>query len=586
MHAITHSHPTVDPGVASLPGRAWAALCGNKLQFALIALLSALTLIPVVSVLVGSFRPEGLPLGEGWTVEHYAAIWGSPYMFGVLLRTFVFAASSAALAIAIAGTLAWLVERTDMPGRDYFKAAIILPMATPPVILAIGWVLIMSPRIGLVPAALRWISGPDAPLANIYGMGGMIFVQGVSMVPTSFLILAPVMRNMNPAFEEAASMSGAGFLQTVRRVSLPFLVPATLSLVTFLMILGMLTFDVPAIIGMPANVTVMSSEIFGFMNPPGSVPDFGKSAALNSSLFVLLGNALALYYYITKNAERFSAISGKAYQPRRFRLGNWGAVATAFVTVYFVAAVVLPFLMILWISVSPYFTGFDPALLPQVSFRRFLATMSSSQVWHATFNSLVVSLCAASALTILSLVAGWTVIRSGKAWAKVIDILAMLPIAVPHLMMGIALVFIFFSLRFIPIYGTVWILVLAHVIVFLPVAMRMMQAAILQLHVELEEAAVMSGASQAQTIRRVILPLCMPSVVSLFVWVLVHSMREFSASVILRSGNSEVLSTVLYSFWDNGKPDAAAAIAVSMMLVLSVIVFVSHRYTARRTVGA
>src|SRR5687768_6946902 len=128
MNAITHSHPAVHPGPASFPERAWAALCANKLQFALIALLSALTLVPVVSVLVGSFRPEGLPLGEGWTVEHYAAIWGSPYMFGVLVRTFVFAASSAALAIAIAGTLAWLVERTDMPGRDYFKAAIILPM--------------------------------------------------------------------------------------------------------------------------------------------------------------------------------------------------------------------------------------------------------------------------------------------------------------------------------------------------------------------------------------------------------------------------------------------------------------------------
>lgn len=551
----------------------------QSLAIVLLVLLVILTVLPIISVIVGSFRPLGLPLESGWTIAHYVDVWTSPFMVRIVGNTLLFAFGSAFLSLIIAGSLAWLIERTNVPGRDFFAAGIILPMATPPMLLAIGWVLLTSPQIGLISNALRSALGP-ALVPNIYSIGGMIFVQALTVVPTAFMILSPVMRNMDPSFEEAAAVSGAGTFQTLRRVSLPFLTPAGLSVMTFLVLVGMLTFDVPAIIGLAGNIPVMSSEIFLLMNPSGGLPDYGKSAAMNSSLFVTLGGALALYYYLTRQGDRFSTIKGKAYRPRRFDLGVWRGVAATYIGLYFLLAVVLPFLMILWVSLTPYFTGFDIRHFSQLSPSKLIQTITLPRVRQGAVNSLVVSTVSAAVLTALSLVIGWTIVRSNQAWTRILDFFSVLPIAIPNLMMGIALAFIFFSFRAIPIYGTIWIIALGHVIVYLPVAVRMMQAAVLQLHRELEEAGATSGATKAQAIRRIVVPLVIPSIISLYVWVMVHSFREFSLAVMLRTGNNEVLSTVLYSYWDNGQADFAAAIAVTMMLSLGVIVFIAYKLGA------
>ena len=528
--------------------------------------------MPLTVLLVGSFRPDGLPSTPGWTLDHYIDVWGSAYDWRLVANTLVFAGASTFLAIVLATALSWLLERTDLPARNLFRAMILMPMATPPLLLAIGWALVLAPRIGIVSVAVRPLIGPIDNWFDIYSMPGVIFVQTLAYVPTSVLMLSPAIRALDPALEEAALVAGAERWQVLWRIGLPVLRPALLSVMTILLIVGMLAFDVPAVIGIPGHVDLMSIEIFRLMTPPSGFPDYGAAAAMNSILFVLLIGGLVLYRRTIRVAARFATISGKGYKPAQVRLGRWRGAAVAFVGLYFLLAVLLPFVALLWASLIPYFAGFSLAMLQRASFAAYADLFASARLREAGTNAVLISVAAAGGLLMLSLATAWIVLRSKLRRAWMLDVLAMIPLGVPPLMIGVALVFVAFSLRFFPLYGTIWLIAVGHVIAFLPVSSRMMQSGLLQIGSELEEAAAVAGASLLRTLRQIILPLLVPTIIAMMIWILVHSVREFSIAVILQSGHNSVLSTVLFNYWETGSPEHAAALAVLLMLLLLALV--------------
>lgn len=535
-------------------------------------LLVLLTVVPLVLLLVGSFRPDGLPLATGWTFTHYIDVWGSAYDWWLVVNTLIFAGGSTCLAVGIATALSWLLERTDLPGRGLFRAMILMPMATPPLLLAIGWALVLAPRIGIVSVALQPLIGSIDRWFNIYSMPGAIFVQTLAYVPTSVLMLSPAIRALDPALEEAAVVAGANRWQVMWRIGLPVLRPALLSVVTILMIVGMLAFDVPAVIAIPGHVNLMSIEIFRLMTPPSSFPDYGAAAAMNTLLFAFLIAGLVFYRRTIQNAARFATISGKGYKPAQVPLGALRGAAVTLVLLYFVLAVLLPFVALLWASVIPYFAGFSLHMLQRASFAAYANLIANSRLRDAVINSALIAAATAASLIVLSFLSAWIVLRSKLRRAWLIDVLCMIPLGVPPLMIGIALVVVAFSARFLALYGTIWVIALGHVIVFLPIASRMMQAGLIQISAELEEAAGMAGATLSQMLRRITMPLMSATTVALTIWVLVHSIREFSIAVMLQSGRNSVLSTILYSYWDTGSPERAAALAVLLMIALLVLV--------------
>jgi iron(III) transport system permease protein len=545
-------------------------------------LLVLLTLVPLVVLLVASLRPEGLPSSPGWTLDHYTEVWGSARNWRLVANTLVFAGCSTLLAIVLATALSWLLERTDLPARKLLRAMILMPMATPPLLLAIGWALVLAPRIGIVAVAVAPIVGSIERWFDIYSMPGVIFVQTLAYVPTSVLMLSPAIRMLDPALEEAAVAAGAGRWQVLWRVVVPMLRPAILSVATVLLIVGMLAFDVPAVIGIPGHVDLMSIEIFRLMTPPSGFPDYGAAAAMNAILFVLLIAGLAVYRRTIRQSARFATISGKGYRPARIKLGAWRAAAIGFVWLYFLLAVLLPFIALAWASVIPYFAGFSLGMLRRSSMTAYSDLFASPQVRNAGSNAVLIAVTAAAGLVLLSLVTAWIVLRSKLRLAWTLDVLAMIPLGLPPLMIGVALVFLAFTLRFIPLYGTIWLIAIGHLIVFLPVATRMMQTGLLQIGGELEEAAAIAGASTPRTLRRIVLPLLAPTIVALIIWILVHSVREFSIAVMLQSGHNGVLSTLLYNYWDTGSPEHAAALAVLLMIVLLCLVGVSSLLTRSR----
>ncbi|MFZ2069556.1 MAG: ABC transporter permease subunit, partial [Xanthobacteraceae bacterium] len=246
--------------------------------------------------------------------------------------------------------------------------------------------------------------------------------------------------------------------------------------------------------------------------------------------------------------------------------------AAALAFLYFVLAILLPFVALLWASLIPYFAGFSLHMLQRASFSAYVNLLASPRLREAVVNSVLIAVAASASLIVLSFLSAWIVLRSKLRRAWIIDFLCMIPLGLPPLMIGIALVVVAFSARFLALYGTIWVIALGHVIVFLPIASRMMQAGLIQIGGELEEAAGMAGATLFQTFRRITMPLLSATTVALTIWVLVHSIREFSIAVMLQSGRNSVLSTILYSYWDTGSPERAAALAVLLMIALLALV--------------
>ncbi len=377
--------------------------------FGIGVMLSLLTLVPLAILLVGSLRPDGLPSTPGWTLDHYIEVWSSAYDWRLVANTLVFSAGSTILAVCLATALSWLLERTDLPARNLFRAMILMPMATPPLLLAIGWALVLAPRIGIVAVAMQPLIGPIDSWFNIYSMPGAIFIQALAYVPTSVLMLSPAVRALDPSLEEAALVAGAGRWQILWRVGLPILQPALLSVVTILLIVGMLAFDIPAVIAIPGHVNLMSIEIFRLVTPPSGFPDYGGAAAMNAVLFVFLIGCLVLYRRTLRQAARFATISGKGYKPAQAKLGAWRGVTVGFVALYFLLAVLLPFVALLWASLIPYFAGFSLDMLHRASFAAYRDLLSSPKLREAGINAVFISVAAAGSLVLLSFVTAWIV---------------------------------------------------------------------------------------------------------------------------------------------------------------------------------
>ena len=539
------------------------------------ALLAWLVLVPLAVLAVSAFKPSGLLRDPGFTLTHVVETYTSPQFWSLVAATLQFAAGSAAVALVLGGALAWLVERTDLPAPQLVRAMVILPMATPPFLLAISWIILLSPRTGVINSLLVDALGLGAPPFNIYSLGGMIFVEGLSLVPSAFLILAPAARNLDPSLEESALVSGAGTGQLVFRIILPLLLPALAGAAIFLMIVSFVVFDVPGTIGMPARIFVLSSQIYSLVaDSPRGIPEYGKVSAM-ALMFTLGLLALAFgYHRLMRHAGRFATVTGRGYRPRPFRLGRLRFVAVVAVVLYFLCAVLAPLLVLLWTSLMPFQAPLSFAAAKMATLANHREFFANPFIEAATLNSIIVALAAATAVAALSLVTAWVSIKSRAPGRRLIDTLAFLPLAMPGVLIATALIYVYLAVKIIPIYGTIWIIAVAYLTIYLSFGSRAMNAVVLQLHPELDEAARMSGAGLLATVRRVIVPLTAPGLAAVWIWVFAHCLRELTAALMLQGADNATLPTLLYSYWSGGETNKAAAVGVWLVLGLLAVVLI------------
>ena len=540
----------------------------------LLLLMALMVAVPLGFLVLGSFS-SGRFLGEidlaALTLDNYRVVWGSPATHAVFANTMIYAFGAIAIGVPLAVTLAFLVERTNIPCKIWIYAGVTLCLAMPGLLQSMAYVLLLSPKIGFINRFLMDVLGLAAAPFNVYGLGGMAFVEGLRLVPTAFLMMLPLLRNMDPLLEEAATISGAGPLSVLRRVTTPLMLPGIVAVLIYQLVSALEVFEVPSIIGMPAGIYVFSTRIYAVLHTTSALPDYGKANAL-AILYLFIAVAMtAIYLKVINRAERFSIITGKGYRPRAIDLGPWRWVALALVLVYLLAAIVLPFMVLAYASFLPYLQVPSTRAFQSFSWSNYRKVLDTELIGVAVRNTLVMTAAAATLTVVLSFLISVVVVRS-KFWGrKLLDQLAFMPHAIPGMVMALAFLWVFLKIDVLglPIFGTIWSMVIAFTISFVAYGTRTMNAAILQIHRDLEEAALISGASPWRTVRRIFVPLVMPSMVGLWIWAVLHAVRAAGLPLMLYQGaNNQVLSVMIWNMWTDGAIVQVGAVATVMILIL------------------
>lgn len=544
---------------------------------------------PLFMLLFTAFRgpPDYLPFEPGatWTFANLVEIYADPILYlDVIPTTLVFAVGAVALGCAIAFTLAWLVERTDMPGRDVWFSLILIPLLVPTPVLAIAWIFLLGPTAGWMNVWLREIFGltGQGPL-NVFSMPGLIVCQALALTPFVFLLLTATLKSMNPSFEEASNASGASPFTTFWRVTLPVLLPGILAPVILALLITLEQFEIPLIIGQPARINVFSYRIWYELNPSGGLPNYGGAAAVALPFLGFGILLLLLYNRLIRRAESFVTVTGKAFRQKRLPLGKWRWPALACAGAYVALAAILPGVVLFWTS----FFGYAPLSvnsLAKFSLAAYGDLFASPVFWLALRNTVVVATLSAVIVTAIGGLLGWIIVRTQFRVRQLVDFLSFVSIGIPSVIAGLSVMLLYLSLP-VGLYGTLWILVIAYSYRF-AVTTRVSRAGLMQIHRELEEASSASGARWLATQRRILLPLLMPSLMSAFVLLFIIGVREFTLSLILYSQENVVLSVMLWRLFIESHGAAAAALgSIMIVLVVPVVALVRRQLAPRITDG-
>ena len=528
--------------------------------------------LPVLMVILMSLR-TGFP-GEDvpFTLENFAAVYLTPRTYEILSNTLFFAVSSVFITLLIAVPLVWILMRTDIPFKKTIYVLLTIGILIPVFLRTIAWILLLSPRIGLVNKWLQELFALSEPPFNLYSLTGMAFVQGVSFVPGAFFMLAAAYRSMDPSLEEAAYTSGVGKLKTFLKINIPITWPAIAGVMVYLFMTAIAVFEVPAIIGLPARIHVLSSLIFTSTTPSTGLPDYGMAGAYGA-IMLLLGLLLAfLYVRLVKQGKKYTVITGRGYRPREIALGKWKWAAFGFVFFYLSIEVFIPFAVLLWASLLPYLQLPSAEALASLTFKHYIE-MPNHVGPRPFINTLILMFAVPSITMILSVLVSWIVIRTQVSFRGFLDTLVFIPHAVPGILMAVGLAYMGLAYRdYFPLYGTVAIIVLAHTINWIAYGTRTTTRVMIQVHRELEEAGRVSGASAPRVLGKIVLPLVAAGVLNSWIWIGMLSYREVTMSLTLLTRSNVVISTVVWQFWGSGWVPQVSALGVILILFATIVV--------------
>src|ERR671918_371665 len=535
-------------------------------------LLIILIGLPVLMVMLMSLR-TGFP-GEDvpFTLENFAAVYLTPRTYEILSNTLFFAVSSVFITLLIAVPLVWILMRTDIPFKKTIYVLLTIGILIPVFLRTIAWILVLSPRIGLLNKWLQEFFALSEPPFNLYSLTGMAFVQGISFVPGAFFMLAAAYRSMDPSLEEAAYTSGVSKLRTFFKINIPITLPAIAAVMVYLFMTGIAVFEVPAIIGLPARIHVLSSLIFTSTIPSTGLPEYGMAGAYGA-IMLIVGLTLAfLYVRLVKQGKKYTVITGRGYRPRELALGRWKWAALGFVFFYLSIEVFVPFSVLLWASLLPYLQLPSAEALSSLTLKHYIEI--PTHVGPRPFiNTLILMFSVPTITMILSVLVSWIVIRTQVSFRGFLDTLAFIPHAVPGILMAVGLAYLGLAYRDIfPIYGTVLIIIVAHTINWIAYGTRTTNSVMIQVHRELEEAGRVAGASAPRVLGKIVLPLVAAGVLYRWVLVGVVSFREVTISLTLLTRSNIVVSTVVWQFWGSGWISQVSALGVILILFAVLVV--------------
>jgi iron(III) transport system permease protein len=528
--------------------------------------ISTAALIPVLALLLLVFWMGFWQNGPGepivYTLKHYRSILTDSFAHKTFLNTLGFAATAVSVALLFAVPTAWLVERTDLPGKNFVFMLVTLGALLPTFFTAMGWVFLLHPRIGIVNKFAVDLFGLSEAPFNIASVIGMGWVEGLGLSSIAFIMVVATYRTMDPALEEAARVHGLSLLRTLCYVTLPLTFPGIIAAAIYVFTIALSAFEVPAIIGMSNKIFTFATFIFYKIQPLEELPSYGVAGAVSTLLILLALVSSGGYFRVLRYSHRYAVVTGKAYRPRLIELGVRGwIVAWIFLGGYFAVAKLLPFLLLIWAALLRYFQPPSWAALSQISLNNFYG-LPWKLLLHGAWNTAILMLAVPTLTLLLCLAISWTILRSGLRWRLVFDAVAFVPHAVPHLILAIAAMFasLFLLPDVVSLYGSLTILIFVYTVSRISFATRIINNSLAQIHPELEEAAYVGGLSLHQVMRKILLPLLKPALVYAWLWMALLCYRELTmASVLVTSQQNVTLPMIVWGLWLGGSLNQAAA---------------------------
>jgi iron(III) transport system permease protein len=544
---------------------AWVAL--------LLAILGFLVIYPVLTLLLGALTDTN-PVVEGLSLRHlsianFLTVLSNPNVAEALFNTLVACGGGTVIAVAIGLLFSWIVVRTNTPFKGLIAAASILPLFAPPLVAGVAWSILGSPKTGLINTVFKW-AGLDWHV-NLYSLSGLVFVFGIYYAPYVYMFTSSALRNMDPSLEEAAEISGASAFATLFSVTFPLIMPAIVSgmLLSFIVMLGI--YGIPAVLGAPANINVLTTYIFKLTN--WSPPLYNTAAAVAIILMVVTGFLVFLQQKVL-SGRSYTTVAGKAFRPRSLDLGPWRGLTFALGLIYLLVVVILPMLALIVAAFRRFMFIRDAAALfdmRQYSLMHFNSIFDNPLTLNSIYNAVEVGIITAIVGGALAFAIGYTIHRTNLPGRRSIDLIATVPVAIPGLVIGVAYLWAWIG---VPggLYGTIWILALAFIARFMPDTVKALSTSFLQIHRELEEAAWVCGKGTLATIGTIVLPLARPGVIASMTLLFVLAIRELGSSLFLYTSNTMVMSVLLLDYYEGGNIGKTAAFSLVQTVLLGVLI--------------
>jgi iron(III) transport system permease protein len=549
----------------------------QAIGYIVLAAVALLVLYPMAYLLEVAFRVSGPGQPAQYGIANFVLIF-SEGNIAAISNTVVLALISTAIAIPCGFLAAWIVYRTDVPGRRFFERVLVLPYYMTPLVPTLAWLALASPRAGLI-NQIGFQLGRTEPLVNISSVFGIALVMALTGAAVAFVIMGSALQLLNPSLEECSQLFGASKTQTVWRVTVPLMRPAILSATIFVLAEGLGAFAEPLVLGATGNIETISTRIYLLVGayPPG----YGEAAALGIILLLVVGPLMYLYFRLLHGRD-FTTVSGKAFRRGGIEARNAKAGLLGGVSLYALLAVGLPILTLVINSLQRLSTVFITDSVWTVA--HYQKILTSSDFQSALLNSLVLGASTATAGVLLMGFAVWLIYRSPipPAVGRTIEYIVMMPVAVPRLVFAFGLLWAWLQFPG-KMYGTLWILWLAYLTVFLPLGVRTIASVVLQLDKSLEEAAKVTGAGRFYMLRTITAPLLKPGLIAAWLLLFIVSVRELGASILLVGPDSRVISpSIIEAYQISGREQAATLAVIQLVVVLGALMLMMRLTPTKR----
>lgn len=519
------------------------------------AFVLLIVIYPLWQVLFRSFLDAG-----ALSLKSYQKVFSYPSYYRALLNSVWISCATAAMCVVLGVLLAFLVVRTDLPGKKTLRTLLVLPYALPSFFAAIAWIQLLGPQ-GYLARAFLQVFGLGTVPWSIYSAGGIVFVLTVHYFILVFITVAGALERMDASLEEAARASGASTYQIMRQITLPLVLPAIMAGGLLAFIGALANFGIPALLGMRARFFVLTTSIYYAL----AIPDFGLATALSSMLVLVALASMALQFGIQRGESRFTVISGKAVHPSELKLRSMRYPLFLLTSAIVVFISILPLLSMVLTALMRYWGA--PIAAANLTLQNFNYVLSFETAQRAILNSLFLGAVVATVAMFVGTVISYLHVKARLKGSRALDFVATIPYAVPHTVIAIAMI-LAWARPPVSLYGTLWIILVAYLAVYLPFAVRTTNSTLQQVHDSLEEAARASGARLFPRLRDIILPLARPGMIAGWILVFMPALRELTVSILLYAYHTETIGVVVYNLQDAGYREIAAALASIVMGLL------------------